>query len=62
LVCKVTAVAGRGGEQIRHAGVGDEAAAADHHEMTGGVLQLAHQMAGHQDRPALSGQRHQQLA
>ena len=42
--------------------VGDDPAAADDHQMVGGVLQLAHQVAGHQHRTALVGQRPQEAA
>ena len=49
-------VAGGGREQVGHAGVGDDLAAAGHHQVVGGVLQLAHQVAGDQHGAALSGQ------
>jgi len=54
--------AGRGRDQLRHAGIRDDLAAADHHQVVRGVLQLAHQMAGYQHGPALGGQRPQEPA
>ena len=42
--------------------VGDHLAPADDDQVIGGVLQLAHQVAGHQDRPALPGQRPEEPA
>ena len=62
VVRSVTRSAGRGGDQLGDAGVGDDPAAADHDQVVGGVLQLAHQVAGHQHRAALGGQRAQEAA
>ena len=55
-------VTGRGRDQRRHGGVGDDLAAAGHHKVVRGVLQLGHQVAGHQHRAALAGQRPQEPA
>jgi hypothetical protein len=55
-------VAGGGRDQLGHGRVGDYLAAARHHEVIGGVLQFAHQVAGHQNRPALGRQRLQEPA
>ena len=52
----------RRGEQLAGAGIGDHLAAADDHQVIGHVLQFAHQVAGHQDGPALAGQRPQEPA
>ncbi len=49
-------------DQLADAGVGDDLAAAHDHQVVGGVLELAHQVAGHQHRPALRGQRPQEAA
>ena len=49
-------------DQLGDAGVGDQPTATDHHEMRGGAFQLAHQMAGHKDRPTLRRQRAQEAA
>ena len=46
----------------RDARVGDELAAADHDQMAGRVLELAHQVAGDEHRPALGRQRAQEAA
>ena len=53
-------VAGRRRQQVAGAGVGDDLAPADDHQVVGGVLQFAHQVAGHQHRPACRGQRPQE--
>ena len=55
-------VTGCGGDQLGHAGVGDDPAAADDDQVVGGVLQLAHQVAGDQHGPALGGQGLQEAA
>ena len=55
-------VGGGRGDQLRDAGVRDHQAPADHDQVVGGVLELAHQVAGHQHRPALRGQRPQEAA
>jgi len=49
-------VAGGGSDQLRHARVGDHAAAPDHDQVRCAALQLAHQVAGHQHGTALLGQ------
>ncbi len=43
-------------DEILDAGVGDEATAADHHEMLGGLRHLRQQMARDEDGTALGGQ------
>ena len=48
-------VTGRGRQQLGRAGVSDHLAAANDHQVIGCVLQFAHQVAGHQHRPALGG-------
>ena len=55
-------VPGCGREQVRDGRVGDDRAAADDHQVPGGLLQFAHQVAGHQDRAAPGGQRGQEAA
>ena len=49
-------VAGCGRDQLGDAGVGDDLAPAGDDEVVGGVLQLAHQVAGDQDGAAFGGQ------
>ena len=44
-------------DEVGHAAVGYEPAAADHDQVIRGVLHLRHQMAGDQHRPALGRQR-----
>jgi hypothetical protein len=53
---------GRGRDQLRDAGVGDHQAPAGHNQVVRSVLELAHQVTGHQDRPALARQRLQEAA
>ena len=48
-------------EQLVHREVGQQPAAAEHDEVVGGVLHLAHQVAGDQHRPSLVGEVAQQL-
>src|SRR6202453_5480694 len=47
---------GGGGDQRGDAGVGDDPAAAHHDQVVGGVLELAHQVARHQDGTAPGGE------
>ncbi|CAI7979561.1 hypothetical protein FRAHR75_650004 [Frankia sp. Hr75.2] len=47
---------------MSHRRVGDDLSAPDHHHVVGGFLQFAHQMARHQDRAALGGERAQEPA
>jgi len=51
-----------GAQQLVHREVGQQPAAAEHDEVVGGVLHLAHQVAGDQHRPSLVGEVAQQLA
>ena len=59
---QLKAVPGRGRDQVLDAGIGDDLAAADHHEVVGGILQLAHQVAGDEHGTALRRQRAQEAA
>lgn len=62
MVRSTTPVAGRPGEQAGDADVGDEPAPGHDDEVVGGVLQFAHQVAGDEHRPSLSGEPAQQPA
>ena len=55
-------LAGAAGDELGHAAVGDEPAPPDHDQVIGGVLHLRHQVAGHEHRAALGGQRPHQGA
>src|ERR1700678_2007280 len=55
-------VIGRRRQQVAHAGVGDDPAAAGHDQVVGGVLQLAHQVARDQHGAALGGEGAQEAA
>jgi hypothetical protein len=49
-------ILGRRGHEGAHAGVGDEPAATDDDHVIGGVLELAHQVAGDEHGAALGSQ------
>src|SRR5262249_19622004 len=50
------------GDELAHAGVGDQAAPADHDQVRGGLRDLAHQVRGDENRLPLRGQVGQQAA
>ena len=56
------AAAGGGGDEVGDRAVGDDLATADDDQVVGGVLQLAHQVAGHEDGAALAGEVAQEAA
>jgi hypothetical protein len=55
-------ILGRRGQEVAHAGVGDQPAATDDDEVVGGVFELAHQVAGDEHGAALGGERTQEAA
>src|SRR5581483_238117 len=50
------------GDELVHGAVGEQLAAPDHDQVVGGVLHLRHQVAGHEHRAALGGERLHQVA
>ena len=44
------------GDELGHRAVGEDPAAADHHQVVGGQRHLGHQVAGDEDGAALGGQ------
>ena len=59
---ELDAAAAAPGDEVGHAGLGDQPPTADHHQPVGGERHLADQVAGHEHRPTLRRQVPQEVA